>query len=59
VFVKTFGSNTHDFFVENVFRTQEDLETYKFKAFRVLLPKKLKRPLALLTFEIKPEYKKV
>ena len=59
VFVKTFGSNTHDFFVENVFRTQEDLETYKFRALKALLPKKIRRPIALLSFELKPEYKQV
>jgi hypothetical protein len=59
VFIKTFYGNAHDYHVEHVFRTPDDLNSYKFKAFRTLLPKKLKRPIALLTFEIKPEIKKI
>jgi hypothetical protein len=57
VFIKTFGSNTHNFSVERVFRTNNDLESYKFRAFRALLPKRIKRPIVLLSFELTPEYK--
>ena len=57
VFIKTFGSNTHNFFVEHVFRTNSDLETYKFRSFKALLPKRIKRPIVLVSFKLSPEYK--
>lgn len=52
IFVKTWGGN-HNYYVEKIFRTQKDVDEYKFSAFRVLFPKRLKRPLLLLTFKLK------
>jgi hypothetical protein len=57
VFIKTFGNNTHNFFVERVFRTNDELQAYKFRAFKALLPRRIKRPIVLLSFELSPEYK--
>jgi hypothetical protein len=52
IFVKTWGGN-HNYYVEKIFRTQKDIDEYKFRAFKVLVPKRLKRPLLLLTFKLK------
>lgn len=59
VFVKTFYGNKHLYKVEHVFRTPADAESYKFRAFRVFLPLRVKRPLCLISFELKSEYRQL
>lgn len=56
VFTKTFYANTHNYYVEVVCRTPADLLAYKFRAFKALLPKRIKRPVILLSFKLKPEF---
>jgi len=42
-----------------VFRTNEELESYKFAGMKALLPVRIKRPLFLLSFKLKPEYRTI
>jgi len=59
VFIKTFKESKHNFFIEKIFRTNEDLMAYDFRGMKALLPKRIKRPLFLLSFKLKPEYRTV
>lgn len=56
-FTKTFKQNRHYFYVEKIFREQKDLDSYRFRALKALLPKRIKRPIVLLSFDVKPELK--
>ena len=57
VFTKTFKDTKHNYFVEHIFRTNDDLDEYKFKAIKSILPSKIKRPLILVSFKLKTQYR--
>lgn len=51
VFVKTWGEG-HKYYLEKIFRTQSDIDEYRFKLFGAAIPKRLKRPIILISFEL-------
>jgi hypothetical protein len=57
VFTKTIPGITHDFRVEQIFRSQEDINRYKFKAFKSILPTYILKPIVLLSFTLKHEHR--
>lgn len=58
IFTKTIYGYRYEYNIEAVLRTQEELDNYKFRAFRRLLPRRIKKPLVLLTFSLKNEFRK-
>lgn len=57
VFTKTIPGIRHDFVIEHIFRTQQDLENYQFKAIKTILPKRILSPIVLLSFTLKHEHR--
>jgi hypothetical protein len=57
VFTKTIPGLTHDFRVEQVFRSQQDLDSFKFKGLSFILPKYILGPVVLLSFTLKHEHR--
>lgn len=58
IFTKTFYGNRYTYQVETVIRSQEDLNKFKFKAFKSLLPKTIIKPIMLISFNLKNKFKK-
>jgi hypothetical protein len=52
---KTLPAYRYDFSIENIFKNQEDLDNYKFSAFKAMLPKRILKPVVLLSFKLKYE----
>lgn len=51
VFAKTWGRN-HKYYLEKIFRTQLDIDEYRFGLFAAAVPKRLKRPIILISFKL-------
>jgi len=58
VFTRTIPALRHRFCIERVFKTQQDIDNYKFKAFKPLIPPKIEKPVVLLSFELNYELRK-
>lgn len=52
VFSKTIPAVKHDFIIEKIFTSQEDIDNYKFKAFKNIIPKRFIRPVMLMSFDL-------
>ena len=57
VFTKTIPGLTHNFRIEQVFRSQQDLDSFKFKGLRSILPNRILGPVVLLSFTLKHQYR--
>jgi hypothetical protein len=57
VFTKTIPGLTHNFRVEQIFRSQQDLDSFKFKGLSFILPKSILGPVVLLSFTLKHQYR--
>lgn len=52
IFSKTIPAVKHDFIIEKIFTSQEDIDNYKFKAFKNIIPKRFIRPVMLMSFDL-------
>lgn len=57
VLKKTLPAYRYDYTIENVFRTQSDIDNYKFSAFKAILPKRILKPAVLISFKLKYEHR--
>jgi hypothetical protein len=57
VLKKTLPGFRYDFTVEHVFRTQEDIDNFKFAAFKIILPKRIRKPVMLISLTLKYEHR--
>jgi hypothetical protein len=52
VFSQTIPAVKYDFMIEKIFTCQEDLDNYKFKALKPLIPKRFIRPVMLMSLDL-------
>ena len=52
VFSKTIPAVKYDFIIEKIFTSQEDIDNYKFKAFKNIIPKRFIRPVMLMSLDL-------
>jgi hypothetical protein len=52
VFSQTIPAVKYDFLIEKIFTSQQDLDNYKFKALKPLIPKRFIRPVMLMSLDL-------
>jgi hypothetical protein len=52
IFSKTIPAVKYDFIIEKIFNSQEDIDNYKFKAFKNIIPKRFIRPVMLMSLDL-------
>lgn len=52
VFSQTIPAVKYDFMIEKIFTSQQDLDNYKFKALKPLIPKHFIRPVMLMSLDL-------
>ena len=57
VLKKTLPGFRYDFLIEHVFRTQNDIDNYNFAAFKSILPKRICKPVMLISLTLKYEHR--
>lgn len=57
VLKKTLPAYRYDYTIENVFRSQVDIDRYKFSVFKSILPKRILKPAVLISFKLKYEHR--
>jgi hypothetical protein len=51
-FSQTVPALKYDFMIEKVFKTQKDLDNYKFRALKAFMPKHCLRPIMLMSLDL-------
>ena len=57
VLKKTLPGFRYDFLIEHVFRTQDDIDNFKFAAFKSILPRRICKPVMLISLTLKYEHR--
>ena len=52
VFSQTIPAVKYDFIIEKIFTSQQDIDNYKFKAFKNIIPKRYVRPVMLMSLDL-------
>jgi hypothetical protein len=52
IFSETVPALKYDFMIEKIFRTQKDLDNYKFRAIKAMMPKHCLRPIMLMSLDL-------
>jgi hypothetical protein len=52
IFSQTVPALKYDFMIEKVFRNQKDLDNYKFRALKAIMPKHCLRPIMLMSLDL-------
>lgn len=52
IFSQTVPALKYDFMIEKVFKTQKDLDNYKFRALKAFMPKHCLRPIMLMSLDL-------
>jgi len=52
VFSKTIPAVKYDFIIEKIFTSQQDIDNFKFKALKPIIPKRFIRPVMLMSLDL-------
>lgn len=52
VFSQTVPALKYDFMIEKIFKNQKDLDNYKFRALKAIIPKHCLRPIMLMSLDL-------
>ena len=57
VFSQTVPALKYDFMIEKIFKSQKDLDNYKFRALKAFMPKHCVRPVMLMSLDLHHSYR--